>query len=48
MKRKKRKQKKARTIEYQFNKAQEEVKTVKKKTDCEIKKLKNEAKEKET
>ena len=40
--------KKARTIEYQFNKAQEEVKTVKKKTDCEIKKLKNEAKEKET
>ena len=41
-------EKKARTIEYQFNKAQEEVKTVKKKTDCEIKKLKNEAKEKET
>ena len=40
--------KKARTIEYQFNKAQEEVKIVKKKTDCEIKKLKNEAKEKET
>ena len=37
-----------RQIEYQFNKAQEEVKTVKKKTDCEIKKLKNEAKEKET
>jgi len=35
-------EKKARTIEYQFNKAQEEVKTVKKKTDCEIKKLKNE------
>ena len=35
-------------IEYQFNKAQEEVKIVKKKTDCEIKKLKNEAKEKET
>ena len=41
-------EKKARTIEYQFNKAQEEVKTVKKKTDCEIKRLKNEAKEKET
>ena len=41
-------EKKARTIEYQFNKAQEEVKIVKKKTDCEIKKLKNEAKEKET
>ena len=41
-------EKKARTIEYQFNKAQEEVKTVKKKTDCEIEKLKNEAKEKET
>ena len=30
-------EKKDRTIEYQFNKAQEEVKTVKKKTDCEIK-----------
>ena len=41
-------EKKARTIEYQFNKAQEEVKIVKKKTGCEIKKLKNEAKEKET
>ena len=41
-------EKKARTIEYQFNKSQEEVKIVKKKTDCEIKKLKNEAKEKET
>ncbi len=41
-------EKKARTIEYQFNKAQEEVKIVKKKTDCEIKKLKNETKEKET
>ena len=41
-------EKKARTIEYQFNKAQEEVKIVKKKTDCEIKKLKNETEEKET
>ena len=41
-------EKKAGTIEYQFNKAQEEVKIVKKKTDCEIKKLKNETKEKET
>ena len=41
-------EKKARTIEYQFNKAQEEVKIVKKKTDCEIKKLKNKTKEKET
>ena len=41
-------EKKARTIKYQFNKAQEEVKIVKKKTGCEIKKLKNEAKEKET
>ena len=41
-KRQKEAEKKARTIEYQFNKVQEEVKTVKKKTDHEIKKLKNE------
>ena len=47
-KRQKEAEKKARTIEYQFNKAQEEVKAEKKKSDQAIKKLKNEAKEKET
>ena len=47
-KRQKEAEKKARTIEYQFNKVQEEVKTEKKKSDQAIKKLKNEAKEKET
>ena len=40
-------EKKARIMEYQFNKAQEKVKTMKKNTEQEIKKLKNEVKEKE-
>lgn len=40
-------EKKARRIEYQSNHAQEKLKTVMEKTDQEIKKLKNEVKEKE-
>ena len=40
-------EKKDRIMEYQFNKAQEKVKTMKKNTEQEIKKLKNEVKEKE-